>query len=73
MSALTCTHACRPEVTTVLDAYLQFIEDVRRTIPDVAIRLDFISGFCGETEEEDRDSLSLMETIEYDQAFTIDV
>jgi tRNA A37 methylthiotransferase MiaB len=51
------------------DAYLQLIEDVRSTIPDVAISSDFISGFCGETEEEHRDTLSLMETIEYDQAF----
>ena len=51
------------------DVYLQLIEDVRSTIPDVAISSDFISGFCGETEEEHRDTLSLMETIEYDQAF----
>ncbi|KAI2506995.1 Uncharacterized protein family UPF0004 [Fragilaria crotonensis] len=51
------------------DAYLQLIEDVRSTIPDVAISSDFISGFCGETEEEHQDTLSLMEAIEYDQAF----
>lgn len=51
------------------DAYLQLIEDVRSTIPDVAISSDFITGFCGETEEEHQDTLSLMETIEYDQAF----
>jgi MiaB/RimO family radical SAM methylthiotransferase len=51
------------------EAYLQLIDDVRTTIPDVAISSDFIAGFCGETEEEHADTLSLMETIAYDQAY----
>jgi MiaB/RimO family radical SAM methylthiotransferase len=51
------------------EAYLQLIEDVRTTIPDVAISSDFIAGFCGETEEEHQDTLSLMESVEYDQAY----
>jgi MiaB/RimO family radical SAM methylthiotransferase len=51
------------------DAYLQLIEDVHTTIPDVAISSDFITGFCDETEEEHCDTLSLMERVRYDQAF----
>ena len=51
------------------EAYMQLIEDVRSKIPGVAISSDFIAGFCGETEEEHQDTLTLMETIEYDQAF----
>ena len=51
------------------EAYLQLIDDVRSTIPDVAISSDFISGFCGETEEEHQDTLSLMEQVAYDQAY----
>ena len=51
------------------EAYLELIDDVRSTIPDVAISSDFISGFCGETEEEHRDTLSLMEHVAYDQAY----
>ena len=51
------------------EAYLQLIEDVRSTIPGVAISSDFIAGFCGETEEEHQDTLSLMSMIEYDHAF----
>jgi MiaB/RimO family radical SAM methylthiotransferase len=51
------------------EAYLQLIDDVRTTIPDVAISSDFIAGFCGETEEEHADTLSLMKTIAYDQAY----
>ena len=30
---------------------------------------DFISGFCGETEEEHQDTLSLVKVVQYDQAF----
>ena len=51
------------------EAYLELIEDVRRLIPDVAISSDFITGFCGETEEEHRETLSLMEQVKFDQAF----
>jgi tRNA A37 methylthiotransferase MiaB len=35
----------------------------------VAISSDFITGFCGETEEEHQETLSLMEQVRYDQAF----
>eukprot|EP01082_Thalassiosira_pseudonana_P012755 g11421.t1 g11421 contig5:802702-805032(-) len=51
------------------EAYLELIDDVRRLIPDVAISSDFITGFCGETEEEHQDTLSLMEQVQFDQAF----
>jgi len=51
------------------EAYLQLIDDVRSTIADVAISSDFITGFCGETEEEHADTVSLMETIGFDQAY----
>lgn len=51
------------------EAYLQLIDDVKSTIPDVALTSDFISGFCGETDEEHQDTLSLMEYVKYDQAF----
>ena len=51
------------------EAYLQLIDDVKATIPDVALTSDFISGFCGETEEEHQETLSLMEYVKYDQAF----
>jgi 2-methylthioadenine synthetase len=51
------------------EAYMELIDDVRSTIPDVAISSDFITGFCGETEEEHQDTLSLMDYVAYDQAF----
>jgi tRNA A37 methylthiotransferase MiaB len=51
------------------EAYIDLIDDVRTIIPDVAITSDFITGFCGETEEEHQQTLSLMEYVQYDQAF----
>lgn len=51
------------------DAYLQLIDDIRTTVPDVAISSDFISGFCGETEEEHQDMLRLMEQVACDEAY----
>eukprot|EP01025_Chloroclados_australasicus_P038729 TRINITY_DN39_c0_g1_i2.p1 TRINITY_DN39_c0_g1~~TRINITY_DN39_c0_g1_i2.p1 ORF type:complete len:599 (+),score=70.72 TRINITY_DN39_c0_g1_i2:104-1798(+) len=50
-------------------AYDQLIERVRSTIPDVALSTDIIVGFCGETEDEHRDTVDLMQRIGYDQAF----
>ena len=51
------------------EAYLELIEDVHAAIPDVAISSDFIAGFCGETEEEHLETISLIEQVRYDQAF----
>jgi len=37
--------------------------------PQAAISTDIIAGFCGETEEEHKDTLSLMEHVKYDYAY----
>ena len=46
--------------------YLNRIEAIRRIIPNCGISMDIISGFCTETEEEHKDTLSLMEAVKYD-------
>jgi MiaB/RimO family radical SAM methylthiotransferase len=51
------------------EAYLELVHRAREKIPGVTISTDMISGFCGETEEEHQDTLSLMEEVKYDQAF----
>ncbi|KAI7891024.1 uncharacterized protein EV154DRAFT_509760 [Mucor mucedo] len=51
------------------EAYLDLVAEMRRIIPDVWISSDFITGFCGETEEEHRDTVRLMEQVKYDTAF----
>ena len=51
------------------EAYMELIDTVRSVIPDVAISSDFIAGFCDETEDEHKDTVSLLEYVEYEQAF----
>lgn len=51
------------------EAYLELIDTVKSKIPDVAITSDIIAGFCGETDEEHQDTLSLIGQVQYDQAF----
>lgn len=49
--------------------YLDRIEAINRIVPDCAISTDIISGFCDETEEEHKDTLSLMDEVKYDFAY----
>ncbi len=49
--------------------YLGRIASIRKFIPDCTISTDIITGFCGETEEEHNETLSLMNQVGYDYAF----
>lgn len=49
--------------------YIRIIESIRRIIPGCGISTDIITGFCGETEEEHQDTLSLMEWTGYEFAY----
>lgn len=49
--------------------YLDRIAAIRRIMPDAAISADVISGFCGETEEQHQETLSLMEAVQYDFSY----
>jgi tRNA-2-methylthio-N6-dimethylallyladenosine synthase len=49
--------------------YLERIEAIHRIIPDCAISTDIITGFCGETDAEHRDTVSLMEKVQFDYAY----
>lgn len=51
------------------DTYLERVSKIREILPDCAISTDIIAGFCGETEQDHRDTLSLMEAVGYDSAF----
>lgn len=51
------------------ESYLERIEAIKRIIPDVSISTDIIAGFCSETEQDHRDTLSLMQEVKYDFAF----
>jgi tRNA-2-methylthio-N6-dimethylallyladenosine synthase len=49
--------------------YLERVASIRRHMPDCAISTDIIAGFCGETEEDHQQTLSLIEAVDYDMAF----
>ena len=49
--------------------YLDRIEAIRRIVPDCGLSTDIIAGYCGETEEDHKDTLSLMKYCSYDAAF----
>ena len=50
--------------------YLQKVEALRRAVPDIGLSTDLIVGFPGETEAQFADTLSLVESVGYDAAFT---
>ena len=49
--------------------YLDRIAAIRRIIPDCGISTDIITGFCGETEEDHQQTLSMMREVKYDFAY----
>ncbi|XP_034834446.1 CDK5RAP1-like protein [Maniola hyperantus] len=51
------------------EAYLQLVEHIRHVIPGVGLSTDMICGFCGETDEEFEDTMTLMDIVDYNVAF----
>ena len=49
--------------------YLGRVEAIRRIVKDCAISTDIFAGYCGETEEDHRQSLDMMRRVGYDSAF----
>ena len=51
------------------EKYLSIIKEIREKIPNCKITSDFIVGFPTETEEEFKDTLSLVKEVEFDGIF----
>ena len=53
-----------------VDRYLRLLERFRAARPDIALSGDFIVGFPGETEQDFEDTLRLVDTVGYAQAYS---
>jgi tRNA-2-methylthio-N6-dimethylallyladenosine synthase len=52
------------------ERYLRLADRLRAAVPDLALGTDIIVGFPGETEDDFRETLEVVEQVRYDSAFT---
>src|SRR5213595_3326581 len=52
------------------ERYLRLVDELREAIPDLALTTDLIVGFPGETEEEFLETVTAVEEVGFDGAFT---
>ncbi|TCI91398.1 tRNA (N6-isopentenyl adenosine(37)-C2)-methylthiotransferase MiaB [Tenacibaculum sp. M341] len=51
------------------EEYLELVENIYKIVPEMNLSQDMIAGFCGETEEDHKDTLDLMERVKYSFGF----
>jgi tRNA-2-methylthio-N6-dimethylallyladenosine synthase len=56
--------------TYTRERYLRLVDELRAAIPDLALTTDIIVGFPTETEEDFRETITLVEEVRFDGAFT---
>ncbi len=49
--------------------YMERIDALRAKVPDIALSTDILTGFCGETDEQHRETIDLMNKVKFDSAF----
>jgi tRNA-2-methylthio-N6-dimethylallyladenosine synthase len=49
--------------------YLELIDEIKGTVPDIALSTDIIVGFPGETDADFAETVALVERVAYDNAF----
>ena len=51
------------------DEYVLLIDKIKKKIPDCSISMDMIAGFCTETDDDHKETLSLMRYVKYDYGY----
>ncbi|MCI2229156.1 tRNA (N6-isopentenyl adenosine(37)-C2)-methylthiotransferase MiaB [Polaribacter sp. MSW13] len=51
------------------EEYMQLVDNIYKIVPEMSLSQDIIVGFCGETEQDHKDTLELMEYVKYDFGF----
>ena len=51
------------------EEYIILIDKIKKEMPDCAISMDMITGFCGESEEDHKRTLSLMDYVKYEYGY----
>ena len=51
------------------ESYLELVDHVKSIIPEVRFSGDMIAGFCGETDEDFEETLSLIEKVRFGTLF----
>ncbi|MDQ6690777.1 MAG: tRNA (N6-isopentenyl adenosine(37)-C2)-methylthiotransferase MiaB [Gemmatimonadota bacterium] len=52
------------------ERYLECVDELRSAIPDLALTTDIIVGFPGETEDDFAETLTAVEAVGFDEAYT---
>lgn len=52
------------------EQYIELVDKIRKYVPDVALSSDFIVGFAGESEEDFKETITLVERINYASSFS---
>ncbi len=51
------------------EEFLNLVDRMREKVPHLGLSTDIITGFCGETDEEHEQTLSIMRQVRFDSAF----
>ncbi len=51
------------------EEYIELIDNILKIVPEMSLSQDMIIGFCGESEEDHQDTLSLMKYVKYDYGY----
>jgi tRNA-2-methylthio-N6-dimethylallyladenosine synthase len=52
------------------DHYFNLVRKIKEAIPDISLSTDIITGFPTETEEDHKQTIDLLQAVEYDGAYT---